>query len=739
MNSLTTRLQNDSCRLTADNKGAKSLHSIHGEHHLYWTTISEYSLQVRTGQDEWVLDSRDTAFQEISSTNAWTRQYCHALATVEVSYTLAEAAALKTVIVTALRPLTLRYACTEVATVNRYLERGGEGQPLFVGTDGFISSTFPAAVNQADGRQLYLRQAPFITLEPGETFVLSPVVFGLNSEEDMAASFLRFLCPRRPNPDCKLRIYCDWGAHDESDDSNAPPLDEQMAHRLLADICRAKEQTGLAFDYYLMDDYWYTPGKPYTSFDKRHWPNGPEAFIKAVEAAGMRFGLWFDVNLKKLAAADKEILRGSTPDLLCMGYRGNMDKLFEAVEQQIRENQVRLLKFDFAYFDCDDPAHPFHSIRHTASKEPAVRLFMEHLARLRARYPELRVLAYNGFTTDLSFIGSVDPNRRGLAVSPFWAQAVDYVYCGDPRPADMPAPLPKSLLHYTDCMIEQFRDALFPAEAIDDHGTMVGNTGTIYYLGRKALRDSYILNIVRGTRKRQLYGETALLTDADWAFMAAAEPMFDFVCSPECRTAPILQRPSERGLYGYSNTDGDRGVLTLVNAGASPLPAVVSLPCWQEGERLSWRLLYHNGEWMTRALPEAGVLAAEVEPFGVDVYGWERQCCPLQAGYVNVDAGCRVLLPLPAGCRRIGLRFLTETLSPLRTGRGLRPDLKVAAQGGELTLCDDVYIWSGISFAVYDVKAELSGVSLVFTNNSSDPLTIGWQQIPAEAGISHTK
>ncbi len=739
MNSMTIRLQNADCRLTADDRGLKALHATHGEHHLIWTTLSEYSLQLRTAQDELILSSADAVYQDIPGENVWTRRYSHSLITVEVSYTLTGAALLKTVSVSAHSPLTLCYACTESAAVTRPLERGGEGQPLFVGTDGFISSTFPAAENRADGRQLFLRQAPFVSLESGDTYTLSPVVFGLNTEGDMAESFLHFLRPRRPHPTDQLRIYCDWGAHDESDDSAAPPLDEQMAFRLLSDICRAKEQTGLTFDYYLMDDYWYTPGEPYTTFDKRRWPNGPDAFIQALKAADIQFGLWFDVNLQKVDSGCKTVMRGGTPDTLCMGYRENMDKLFHAVEHHIRENHVRLLKFDFAYFDCGDASHTFHSARHTASKEPAVRFFMEHLAKLRTRYPDLRVLAYNGFTTDLCFISSVDPNRRGLAVSPFWAEVVDYVYCGDPRPAEMPAPLQKSLLHYTDCMIEQFRDALFPIEAIDDHGTMVGNTGTIYYLDRKTLRDSYILNIVRGTRKRHLYGETALLSQEDWVFMAEAEPLFDFVCTPSCHTMPILQRPSERGLYGYSNTDGDRGIITVVNTGATPLPAVVSLPCWQEGERLSWRLLYHAGEWVSQTLPEAGVLTAEVEPFGVDVYGWERENHPINAGYVHVDADCRVQLSLPADCRRIGLRFLREDLSPLRTGNGIRADLQVSAQGGELTLCDNVFIWSGISFAVYDIKAEESAVTLFFKNTGSEPLTIGWQQMPRVSGVSNRK
>lgn len=112
-----------------------------------------------------------------------------------------------------------------------------------MGTDGFVASTFPAAENQADGSTLFLRQAPFVSLEAGERFALAPVVFGLNTEGDMTESFLRFLRPRRPHPDDTLRIYCDWGAHDELSDDAPPELDEAMAGRLLADVRAARERT----------------------------------------------------------------------------------------------------------------------------------------------------------------------------------------------------------------------------------------------------------------------------------------------------------------------------------------------------------------------------------------------------------------------------------------------------------------------------------------------------------------
>ena len=36
-----------------------------------------------------------------------------------------------------------------------------------------------------------------------------------------------------------------------------------------------------------------------------------------------------------------------------------------------------MIKFDFAYFDCDNPEHKFHARGGAESKEPAIRNFIE--------------------------------------------------------------------------------------------------------------------------------------------------------------------------------------------------------------------------------------------------------------------------------------------------------------------------------------------------------------------------
>jgi len=710
-----------------------------GEKTLSWRTLAEYSLQIQRadGSLEMVEPAHDPV--ETQGPDGWSLAFEHEALTVQVQYALDGAVLSKTVTVTAGEPITVRYAQTEVAAVREELSRGGEGQPLFVGNAGFVTSLLPVAENRRDGAVLTVRQAPFQVLEAGQSFEFSPVIFGLNTAEPtaegVADGFRRFLLARRPHPNDRLRVYCDWGAHDELAAEYELELDEKMARRLVANLRRAREERGLTYDYYLMDDCWYDP-ESYFRFRRTHWPQGPETFLKELRETGMALGLWFDVNMQRIRDPEKKIYRGGSSQELCTAVEENSAWLFDAIEKHVREHGVKMLKFDFAYFECDNPHHDFHSQRHIASKEPAVRNFITRLGSLRRECPELQVLAYNGFTTKLDYIGSVDPNRSGWAISPLWVLYIDYLYCGDPRPAERPAPMEKSIVHYTDCMMEQFTDALLPREAIDDHGSMIGLTNTIYYLQKRSLRDSYLMNIVRGTRKIHLYGETGLLDEDDWNFLAKAQELFDFVCAPECRTAPILARPSSGTVYGYHNAQKDRGVITAVNTTAATQSVVVNIP-----GKLRWKRIYHNGDWCEDILPLEGGLCAEVEPYGIDAYAWERVSeepvaeipepiaaqCP--GGYVDMDPKTAVTVPLPARCSRIGIRFLTDSLSPMRGPNEERPTMTVGARGAELERLDTMAVWSGISFAVYEIRHTAEGACLRLENSGDQPLTVHWQML----------
>ena len=247
--------------------------------------------------------------------------------------------------------------------------------------------------------------------------------------------------------------------------------------------------------------------------------------------------------------------------------------LFDGIRKQLAATNASLIKLDFAAFDCVSGAHT-HAAGGVRSKEPAVRNLLSQLQTLRAEYPQLLVLAYNTFTVDAAVIAQLDETDSRAVVSAMWCLYLDYIYCGDPRPAEqIPAGLPQSLLAYTDAMEQRFLRAFVPPEAIDDHGTMIGNTNTIYYLGKSAFRDSWIMNLSHGNRKQNLYGELSLLDDADWDFLAQSVPLFERTIG-ENWTVQMHGEPMHGGGYAYSCFDEAGGFLTLVNPTDGTLPVL---------------------------------------------------------------------------------------------------------------------------------------------------------------------
>lgn len=731
-------ISNEKCRFEIEVNQYKSICSKEqsGKQFIL-SVIEEFTLQLEYDGIQEVLCSSNCEYKTFLQGNQITTVYTHPAGEITVEYKLDGTAALKTIRINAKKPLLIQYAQTELSTASLPLSRGGEGQPVFLGTTGFTGSMYPVSLNKIDGNTVQLDQAPFISLKTGDHFAFAPVVYGLCVTDSVEDSVIDFIHKRKVHPSRSMRIYCDWAAHDELSDEKCEKLSEKMALRILKTLEKVRHEKDVCFDYYLMDDFWFQQDKPYTEFNPETWPDGPDHFLKQVDKHGMKYGLWFDVNMASVNVSDETPKRQENGKEICLNYQENMDLLFTSIEKHVREHQVRMLKFDFAYFECMNENHHCHSKRAVASKEPAVRKFIEKLNYLRTIDPELMILAYNGFTTDLSYIGSVNPSRTGYAISPWWCLFVDYLYCGDPRPSEIPGvDLEKSLIFYTDSMIEQFHKSLVPYDAIDDHGTMVGNTATIYYLGKKPLRDSWIMNLARGNKKEHLYGEVDLLSDADWEFIKNTQDMFDYICKDDCRTQSLPGSPSKGEIYGYHNTTGNSGFLTVVNSCRIPKHININLPEWLPGDAIITQCCYKDG--LFNRNPEkrrnAG-LNLKLEPDSVEVYYWERDPEKLSTGYILIDGGKSIQLPMKADCTRLGISFIQDDFSPLRAPNQERDDITIRCHDAVLNRMNTKNIWSGVSWFVYDVN-EISGNGYLmnFMNSGTDPVTIKWQKLVRNGG-----
>ena len=613
--------------------------------------------------------------------------------------------------------VTLRRIAVENRRASAPVTRGGEGQPVFVGEDTtarlFCGTELPVANNLYEGSTLCFTQAPYATLD--ETYVSIPVVYGVDTCGDLSATFLAYVRSKMKGDGKPLRVYCDWGLHDDLTPGD-PILTAAMTLENIPRVAELNRRSGAGFDYYLMDAFWFERGKPYTHFRSDTFPEGMTAIKAALDKAGLKLGLWFDINgihtglasLPELAQYNTELGNGA----LCLACDEVADLICEGMLKQIRDLDVRLIKLDFGYFECKNPSHN-HSTDFTESKERAVANFIRMMHRLRMECPDLKILCYNGWMTDLSWMNTPDADRPGYAVSPYWCEYADYIYCGDPRPSSYPSEnTADSLVWYTDGMMQLFANALMPPEAIDDDGAMMGHTATIYRLGKAHFRQSILMDVMRGGRKLMLYGDLGDLDESDHTYLSFVNTLFTRATEADY-TSRLFGDPARGGVYGYDTGCATEGLCVVVNPTAHDVIHYVASPRFGGGVTATPVIV--NGEIVEPAWQDVGnAIPVRVSSHGYTLVAW--RLTPMERGLDKV-----VMLPGDSitlrteGMTAMELSF-TKDGAPLKTVTGLPPQFSVTGGGTALTPSLQNPVWAGISWAHY----RLNGVDRVTLTNESD-------------------
>ena len=270
-------------------------------------------------------------------------------------------------------------------------------------------------------------------------------------------------------------------------------------------------------------------------------------------------------------------------------------------------------------------------------------------------------------------------------------------------------------------MEQRFLRAFVPPEAIDDHGTMIGNTNTIYYLGKSAFRDSWIMNLSHGNRKQNLYGELSLLDDADWDFLAQSVPLFERTLG-ENWTVQMHGEPMHGGGYAYSCFDEAGGFLTLVNPTSTAQTLCVTPSCWKEQEQMELCLCYAGHSFLEQPLGRTTrALVRTLQPGSVELITWRRCESVPRAGLLVIDSGASLSFTVPENARRIGLRLTEENGAPVRAF-GTGADALSICGGLERLLTAPV--WSGCSWMLYGCNG---GETVCIRSGFDRRLLLHWQ------------
>jgi hypothetical protein len=550
-----------------------------------------------------------------------------------------------------------------------------------------------------------------------------------------------------PDP---ISVYDNWAAYDELSDH--VPLTEALSMKELDNMLRLRK-SGVRFDYYVMDAFWFDPDGAYRTWKKPNWPDGPDNWIKRCQQNGIRPGLWFSTNtLVHLNAAqqwrDSLNKSGSAMSM----FEGSFLPDFMNTLQYWYDRGIRMYLFDFADLTAATP----HA-EATLSKEEIVQrnstALRKALAAFRSKNPDVVLEAFNGFGGDMENTFSSFPFKNQIDLR--WLEVFDSLYCGDPRPGDVPTMnFWRSLDIYSDHQMRRYEQSGVPMERIDTTSFMPGTTGTIYRRAFQEWKGSLFLMLARGGWINTTYGNLELLSDTDAKWFARVQSLFLHFQS-EGRIKTFGGIPGDVQTYGFGALDSEGSVYVMVNP--TETVATIAMPLLSEDQHPlgPGKVLFRDAGFV----PQLKENRIRLGPGQMAAVGFGKYASSAYDFGVQKDVVIpQSIKPVPVEFHSIGKGLIQATIKAPQSG-DLRlvlqqysldgnlwrpwpasgPDsgdmgkvfvLKAEQGGRELPIREEYnrVVWAGLSWAEGEISHHDlhpgASVTLTFQSTEKDPLTL---------------
>ena len=353
-------------------------------------------------------------------------------------------------------------------------------------------------------------------------------------------------------------VYNNWSAYDELSDNIE--LTEELAMKQLNEILRLR-QAGIRFDYYVMDAFWYDPDGGYRRFRRLSWPNGPDRWIEACKANRIKPGLWVGTNyLCKLRCIPE--WRNSlsiNENSLCLFQGGFLPHFMETL-QMWYDKGIRFFKFDFTDMTAVTPEGEKQFSKDEIKIKNANALCTA-LQQFRQKNPDVIFAAFNGYGGEME--GTFVPVKQTVDLR--WLTVFDSLYCGDPRPSDVPSlNFWRSMDYYTDHMVRYYQLNGVPLERIDNTGYMTGTTGTCYNRKTADWKGMSLLLFARGGWMNVIYGNLELIDDSRAQWFAKLQSMYSHL-QMFGRTYTFGGLPGNGEPYGFCSIGETGSLYTVMN------------------------------------------------------------------------------------------------------------------------------------------------------------------------------
>lgn len=502
-------------------------------------------------------------------------------------------------------------------------------------------------------------------------------------------------------------------------------------------------------DYYLVDAFWYDRASGFQQFRQPHWPDGPDRFLNLCQENNIKPGLWLPGNNQSPSAKLDVYPTWSdswnpAQRSLCMFTGGYLPHLLEIMDLWYQRG-VRAFKFDFLNFNAITPALERNMLP-SEIRSANISAMQTGLKAFRAQHADVLLLGFNGFEERDTFSRTDEPLRKTIDLR--WLETFDSLYCGDPRPADVPCmSFWRSKDIYSDHMVRYYEAMGFPFERIDNAGFMIGTTGTCYNRGAAAWKGMLLLSLARGGWVNTYYGNLELLDDESVRWFARAQALFlRFQQYGRCRSFGSLPGVGEG--YGFLNIDESGSVAAVVNPAQQV--ARVMIPIHAEG-----RILFCDAGFTPHlngctielgpeqmALVGFGAYATAEYDMGImeDVH-IPRSITPVEAQWEPMSD--HLLIGRVSGISKGSLRVIVRQIGAngrawrstggappkgITLGKILSIHASHAGRALDVRINYDKAIWSGLSWAVGEIAVDdstLGGeISIECQTTETVPVTL---------------
>lgn len=538
-------------------------------------------------------------------------------------------------------------------------EGGGRSWPVLINNLGFAAIEFPEFESVIAGSRFSLEYYPSVAIAPHGSYKTECALLSL-SKSDPLHAFRAYVGDLRHRKSKQFfSCYSSQGAH-ESEGPNERVLNEELDH-----LIEFKTTWRVPIEYFIVDyGYWSRATQPldtgdFTALDtERRFPGGCFDHLRVrLMGSEMKLGMWFGLN--------------------CPGDKAAVDRLQSSILHYIARYDLKLVKLHLPEWDCSNTTHSHLSGRHM--RHQAAQGIIEMLTAMRAAAPDIVILA------------------AAFTRSPWWLQYVDLMSTGETVPSDVPAPSMRDSQIIGIDQSHKFFEI--------DPGVCVAYSDSHFWNGKQCWRKSVLMSLAR-SNQLSLAGQIHLLDEDDRLFL---QRVFHMRRVHASNFDEPMRVTLNGGVYGFANTVGGRGIVSLYN----PSWEVKRVEVSAESVGLSGSqrnvCIELFPERKALEIPAGGALVARMKPWEVswvEVGPSDEACdptqaevqesknCPLLVNAVAVTADVADVMPLPVEqvLYESGSMFRCSPVFP-RSWQGFPIMVDHKSLGGELYINNRPTMW----------------------------------------------